>query len=224
MIKINSFVPGSQPRNRWWIALVCVIALSAAACGGLPANSLTPTPTTLMGVLQPQEQSSGVSTRVSTEAPTEISESNNGDTEDLVDICPLITPEEAAAVLGQPVTSINPGIDQDSVSGGTLCFCNYLGTGLAVVISLVDMGSSEDAKQVMGEQLAKMLTDDASTTSTQANGLGDQAYWSTSEHAGQYTVLKGNYIFSVLIGGNVGDPAAYQAALLNLAKILAERI
>jgi hypothetical protein len=224
MSKENSFVPGSQPRNRWLIALVCAISLGASACGGLPSNSLTPTPTTLMGVLQSQGQSAVAATELSSEVPTETPASNNGDQEDLVDICPLITQEEAEAVLGQPVISINPGMDQDSVSGGTLYYCNYLGTGLAVVISLVDMGSSEDAKQAMGEQLAKMLSDDASTTSAQESGLGDQAYWSTTEHAVQNTVVKGNYIFSVMIGGNVGDPAAYQAALLNLAMALAKRI
>lgn len=177
MVRKNSLVPGSKHSNSRLISLMCVISLGASACGGLPSNPLSPTPTTLIGYLLPEGQSSAGATEMSTEVPTENSSSNNGDTEDLVAICPLITSEEAEAVLGQPVTSINPGMDQDSVSGGMRHYYNDLGTGLAVVITPVDMGSSEDVKQAMGEQLAKMMSDDASTTSIQEGGLGDQVYW-----------------------------------------------
>ncbi len=156
--------------------------------------------------------------------PSPESGPNDGSTEDLVDICALITQPEAEVVLGQPVTSINPGVDQDSVSGGTLYFCSYLGTGLAVVITLVDLGSSDNAKQILDQELEKMLSDDPTTTSKLESGLGDRAYWSTTEHACEYTVLNGNYIFSVTLGGNIGDPAPHKAALLNLAEILATRI
>lgn len=84
-----------------------------------------------------------------------------------MDICAPITQAEAEAVLGQFVTSITPEVNQDSISGGTLYYCNYLGTGRTVVISLVDMGSAQTARQEMEEQLVKMPDDDASTTSAQ---------------------------------------------------------
>jgi hypothetical protein len=206
------------------IALICMLALGLSACEGFPSSSLTPTPSTLTSSLLSEGQSNAESTAEATAVSTEMSGSNNGQEEDLVDICALITQPEAEAVLGQPVTSVSPGVDQDSVTGGTLYFCSYLGTGLTVVIALVDAGSAVDAKQIMEQQLAKMLADDASTTSTQDDGLGDQAYWTTTEHAAQYTAVKDGYLFSVLLGGNIGDPEAHRAALLNLAKSMASRL
>jgi hypothetical protein len=200
---------------------MCIIALGASACGAIPANALTPTPTTLMGIILPNGQSTEIPTEIPTDSSTQTPGADLGNQEDLVDICPMIPPSEAEAVLGQPVTSINPGMDQDGISGGTLYFCTYLGTGMAVVLSLEDVSSTDAAKQLMGQQLVKMLADDASTTSTMEGGLGDQSYWSTSEHAAQFTVVKGNYIFSVLLGGNIGDPAAHKAALLILAEFVA---
>jgi len=224
MFKKLSIGPGSKQKYTSLVALTCMIALSLSACEGIPSSSLTPTPSTLTSSLLSEGQSNAGSTAEATAVSTEMSGSNNGQEEDLVDICALITQPEAEAVLGQPVTSINPGVDQDEVTGGTLYFCNYLGTGLTVVITLVDAGSVVDAKQIMEQQLATMLTDDASTTGSQEDGLGDQAYWTTTEHAAQYTAVKDNYIFSVVLGGNIGDPEGHRAALLILAKSMASRL
>jgi hypothetical protein len=224
MFKKLSLSPISKQKCTSLIALICMIALSLSACEGIPSSSLTPTPSTLTSSLLSEGQSNAGSTAEATAGSTEMSGSNNGQEEDLVDICALITQPEAEAVLGEPVMSISPGVDQDSVSGGTLYFCNYLGTGLTVVIALVDAGSAVDAKQIMEQQLAKMLADDANTTSTQDDGLGDQAYWTTTEHAAQYTAVKDSYIFSVLLGGSIGDPEAHRAALLILAKSMASRL
>jgi len=55
-------------------------------------------------------------------------------------------------------------------------------------------------------------------------GFGAQAYWATGEHAAGYMVVKGQYIYSVLIGGEIGDAEAYKTSLYNLAVDMAERI
>jgi hypothetical protein len=205
-------------------ALVLVIALGVSACGGLPSDSVTPTPTTLTSSVLSEAQSNAVPEAVPTAQATETPESNTGQEEDLVDVCPLITEPEAEAVLGQSVTAVNPGVDEDEASGGTLYFCSYLGTDLTVVISLVDAGSAVEAEQILEQQLANAVAEDASTTSTEVDGLGDQAYWTTTEHAAQYTGVKDGYIFSVLLGGNIGDPEAHKAALLTLAMSMASRL
>jgi hypothetical protein len=216
MLKKRLYVSGNQPKHIWAIALICVIALGASACTGLPSNALTPTPTTLMGFLPPNGQSTTI--------PTEIAAPGTAEAGKAVDICSLISQPEAEAVLGQPVTATTPGTDTDSATGATLNFCTYLGTGLAVVVSREDLGSAEAARQAIKQELAKMLYDSASTTIPQDGGPGDQAYWSTSEHAAQFTVLNGNSVFSVLLGGNIGDPAAHKAALLDLAIAVAARL
>ncbi len=226
MIKKSIFVPGSAPKNTGLITLLCMILLGTAACGGLPSNSLTPTPTTQMGYLQPDGQSAGESIPSgSLEAgSTETPAPDHGDKEDLVDICGLVSQPDAEAVLHQSVTAINPGVDQDSNTGGTLYFCTYLGKGLAVVITLEDLGTTMEAEQALEQQLTKMQADDPGVTSTQENDPGDKAYWTTSENAVQYTVLKDKYVFSVMLGGNIGDPAAHKADLLALAEVVAANL
>jgi hypothetical protein len=216
MVKKRSYVTGNVHKLPWLITLMCLISLGASACAGLPSNSLTPTPTTLMGILPPEGQS--------TQIPIDITPSGTADSGKVVDICALITQSEAEAVLGQAVIATTPGTDTDSATGATLNFCTYRGTGLAVLVSREDFGSAEASKQAMKQDLAKMLSDNTTSTIPQDGGPGDQTYWATSAHAAEFTMQKGSSIFSVLLGGNIGDPAAHKPALLDLAKSVAGRL
>ena len=199
-------------------SLVCGIALLASACGSSPVNLPDPTPTTVMGVVATAEQPTDVPTQIPTQVPTEIPTEVPTETGVLLDVCSLITATEAEVVLGQSVTAITPGTDSDNISGETINFCTYLGKDLAVVISSVDTDSAEAARDMMKKQLDKMQSDDASTTSKEESGLGDQTYWSVAEHAVAFTVVKGSHAFSVTLGGNIGDAASHKAPLLILAK------
>jgi len=134
------------------------------------------------------------------------------------DACTLATDAQIEEVLGQPVTSRTPGEDPDSVSGGTLYYCSYLGSGLAVVISWVDLLTPADAKQALNEQLAQMQADEPDTTVTTQSGIGDQAFWTVAPHAAGYVVISRATVLGVALGGNIGDPAAHQAALKTLTE------
>ena len=154
MFKSFPFASRGGQTRAWMIGLICAMTLIVSACGNLPSNSQTPTPTTLMGFISPPDQS--------TEVPT----AGNPATGKTLDVCGLATKADAGAVLGQAVTAVTPGTDSENDFGGTLYFCTYLGTGLAVVISEVDLGSAGAASQTMKLELAKMQSDDASTTTT----------------------------------------------------------
>ncbi len=138
-----------------------------------------------------------------------------------VDVCALATSAQVEEVLGQPITSTTPGEEPDSVSGGTLYFCTYLGSGLAVVISWVDTGSPAAAEVALQEELAQMQADEPSATVTPQSGIGDQAFWTVTANAAGYVVAKGGRVLGVVLGGNIGDPAAHQAALKTLAESIA---
>ncbi len=198
-------------RRTWVIGLAFALAMAVSACGGTISNPTTPTPTTLMGSVSSPEPL--------TQMPA--LEKTNGGTK--VDACGLATKPEAEAVLGQTVTAVTPGVDTTNDFGGTLYFCTFLGKGLAVVISIVDLGSPAAAADSMKTELGKMQSDSTSTTA-QEPGLGDQAYWSTSEHACMFTVVKGSLIFSVLLGGTVGDPSTHKTALRTLTESVAARV
>jgi hypothetical protein len=234
-------VLSSKQKYTSLILLMCVVALGASACDGVPSSSSTPTTlpvsllplvatsgnstsTTLPVSLLPVVASSGTSTPEATAVPTATDDPNDPLKQDLTDICALITQQEAEAVLGQSVTSINPLVTPDDATGGTLYTCIYLGSDLAVTIGLEDQGTAVDAGQAMDQQLANMVAEDPSTTPIQANGLGDRAYWSTAEHAAAFTAMKGQYIFTVLLGGNIGDPESHKDALLTLAIAMASRL
>ena len=195
-------------------AVLCGIALIASACGGAVVNSPDSTPNTGVEVVSPTEQS----TEVASETPAALPQASGADK----DICSLITTTEAEGIMGQPVASITPGSEPDSVFGETLFSCVYLGKDLAVVVSSVDLGSAQAASEKMQQQLVKEQADEGVVISEEP-GLGDKAYWTIAENAGIYSVLKGRHIFVVLLGGNIGDAAAYKAPLLNLAKSVSSK-
>jgi hypothetical protein len=210
----NGFTAHSSLRNSVWVRVMgSAVLVVLSACMSLPSNVKTPTPTTLMGILPP----GGSATEISTK-------SANADLAKQGDACGLISKPEAEAVLGQTVTAVTPGVDNDNTFGGTLYFCTFLGKGLAVVVSRVDLGSAQAAVQSMNLALAKMTADPTSKTTLQPSGPGDKTYWSTSEHAAEFTVLKGNMIFSILLGGNIGDPESHKASLKALTEAVASRI
>jgi hypothetical protein len=220
MLKLPSPVPGRK--RAWPLAALCVIALGVSACQLSPSNSLTPTPTTLMGSISQDETSTAEA--ATAEASTQVSGSQNGNSSQPIDACSLITQAEAEAVLGQTVTSITPGIDDSNTFGEMLYFCTFLGQGLAVVISVADMGTPEAARQALNDELASAQADSEVSSVTQVSGLGDQAFWSVAAHAVEYAVATDKHVFGLLLGGNIGDPAEFQAALLSLAESVAGRL
>jgi hypothetical protein len=199
------------------IGLIIVLAgvlLVSAACGGTVVNSPTATPTTTLGDMPTNQPAPVESTQAASSA---LPVSTGAD----FDVCSLATSSEVATVLGStPITSI-PGSELDDVSGATLYFCTYLGNGLAVIISTVDTGSSQAATTFMQTQLEKMQANDPSIVVNQETGLGDQVYWAVAEKAVSYNVLKGNRVFSVSLGGAIGDPNSHKAALLTLTESVA---
>jgi hypothetical protein len=185
--------------------LICAGLL--AACGSTSANS--PTPTTVMGALLPVEQP----TSIPTQEPLVSSNSSAPR-----DVCAMVSTADVAAVLGSTPIATTPGSDAETYTGVTVNFCTYLGQGVAVVISTSDTSSAQAAAELLQQELAQALVDTPETITTEETGLGDQVFWSIAEKASSYTVQVGASVFSVALGGNVGDPSSHKAALLELAK------
>jgi len=211
------------------VSLACCLALMVTACGGTVSSS-TATPTTIMGFAAEQgTPPAGQTPEEPTPSSAEPGETATPDMTIIVagvryymqDACALATDAQIEAVLGQPITEVTPGEDADSVSGGTLYYCTYLGSGLAVVISWVDTLTPADAKQALSQQLAKMQADEPSATVSTQSGIGDQAFWTVTSHAAGYVVLNRATVLGVALGGNIGDPAAHQAALKTLTESIA---
>jgi len=127
------------------LSLLLSLALIATACDGTaPGSTATPTVTGLVAELTtppagqtPETPTPSSGGQGSTDEPDDSLPAGEDPYSD-VDVCGLATDAQVEVVLGQPITSTTPGAESDSVSGGTLYFCSYVGSGLAVVISWVD--------------------------------------------------------------------------------------
>ncbi len=206
-------------------SLLISLALIAAACDGTaPSSTATPTVMTLVAELgspttgQPNEVTTPASGGPGQTAEPDDSLTVGDEGYPEVDVCALATNAQVEVVLGQPITSRTPGEEPDSISGGTLYFCSYVGSGLAVVISRVDTGSPAAAELALQEELAQMQADDPSATVTSQSGIADQAFWTVTNDAAGFVVVEGGTVIGVLLGGNIGDPAAHQDALKTLAE------
>ncbi len=137
------------------------------------------------------------------------------------DVCSLITVDDAETVLGQAVTAITPGAEPDDVTGGTLNYCTYRGSDMAVVITVVGIDSAAVGTDQLHSKLSQMKEEDPETKTQEALGVGDQAYWTVSENAAGYIVLTQSSVFSVVLGGNIGSADSHKNELLTLAQIIA---
>ncbi len=197
------------------IVLTCALVAVASACVGATSGSKTPNPTTVVGgnssVVPPTETVAG------TTAPGKTVQGK------APDACALATQAEVVAALGQAPTTTVPGNDPNNVFGGITYSCTFPGTDLAVVITLMEFNSPATAKDAMTKQLA-MVQGVGTSSPVPESGLGDQAFWSTVHAGCSFTVLKGSRIFSVLLEGNIGDPASHKAALKTLAKSIIAKV
>jgi len=208
----------------FWIAVsVAMIGLMLSACGGtaqsLPTATITPTATATeeSGLILPE-----VPTTTPMDLPTKDASLEPTATDSVEDVCSLVTAFDVEQVLEQPVTFITPGAEPDDVTGSTINFCTYVGTGKAVVISSVEVDGSSIGLDTLDSQIRSMIDEEPDTEVNQELGVGIKAYWSVSEHAGGFTVLTEEHVFSVSLGGNIGDALDHKAALLALAQIVAE--
>jgi hypothetical protein len=119
---------------------------------------------------------------------------------------------------------MKPLTDSSSIPGKTSYFCTSLGGSLALIVSVVDMGSPAAAVTEMNKEFATMKADDPSTVVTAETGLGDRAFWTTKEKACGYNAVKGSVVFSVTLGGTIGDPAAHRAALKTLTQSVGAKL
>jgi hypothetical protein len=198
-----------------------MIALMLSACGGtvqtLPTATTTPTATATeeSGLILPE-----VTVTPPVDLPTEDTSLEATATNTVEDVCSLVTGFNVEEVLGQPVTKITPGAEPDDVTGGTLNYCTFLGSGKAVVISSVEVDNSYIGLDILNAQIQSMQDDEPDTKINQELGVGIKAYWSVSDHAGGYTVLTEEHVFSVILGGDIGNALDHKAALLALAQIV----
>jgi len=213
----------NQPIRLGLMVAIAVCAFILSACGGSIKNPPAPTSTPTVESMD----SGGITVEKPTQIPLDIptGEMTLEPTATVTaeDVCSLVTAYDVENVLGQTVISITSGSEPDEVSDSTLNYCTFRGSDMAVVISSVEVENSFIGGDILRATLQSNKDDEPSTVTNEELGVGVKAYWSVSENAGGYTVLTEEHIFSVVLGGNIDNPANHKAALLTLAQIVAEK-
>jgi len=130
----------------------------------------------------------------------------------VVSACSLLTAEEAAAILGEPVEK-----PSESATGSTVSNCNWMtGSSTSVGILLRRASSKAEAERVY-QQAHQQSKSVSGVDPEDISGLGDKAYWAGG-HINQLNVFKGNYWLIIMANkGNGADSLAAAKAVAGKA-------
>lgn len=138
------------------------------------------------------------------------------------DVCSLLSQNDAAAVLGQPVVQVTPaGPQRDEGSGGLLSYCTYRGASSEVVVSVVEFTSEIEArKQVTSNSVQELMDADATQVSRE-RGPGEKSYYGYSGKGSMFLFLKKNKVVGVGTAGAQQSRSVTKEALRSIAQLVA---
>ncbi len=141
------------------------------------------------------------------------------------DACSLLAQSEAAAVTGQPIVEVTPGGPRrDEDSGGQLSYCTYRAAASAVVVSVVEFPSNDDARKQLTKSVAQERTDAQAASMKEEPGLGEKSFYGASARGATFLFLQGNKVIGVGVGGaSPGDGAGLKESLRAAAKAVASK-
>ncbi len=142
--------------------------------------------------------------------------------------CSLLTPEEIAAVQGEPSKATKPSSNSQSGLSISQCYFELATTVNSVVLTVTRKGDgagARDPKESWEEIFhrehprEKEEKEGESKEPDKIEGLGDEAFWTGTRVGGALYVLKGNVYIRISVGG-AGD----QAEKTKRSKALAESV
>ncbi len=216
--------------------LFAALALLAAAC-----NPATPTPAILVsfvtatptGTAQPANPATATATATATEivvpddTNSEVTPVGTAGTPPPLDVCDLITDDEAAKILGEPVTRAQSGTDDlDEPYPIHFCTWHVATPSIVLILSVTETGSAGEAVSMLEAKLADNEDDATAEEDVDAEqaGVGERAYWTVAENAAGYDVVTGAHVYVLAVGGQVTPTDALRAALLKLALAVSARL
>jgi len=142
------------------------------------------------------------------------------------DACSLLSRNDAAAILGQPVAQVTPaGPQRDEDSGGQLSYCTYRAAASSVVVSVVEFASGAEARKQLTKNLVKERMDEDDAKVSEEAGLGEKSFYGVSAKGAMYVFLKKNKVVGVGAGGaKLNKAAASKESLRGAASSVASKI
>lgn len=128
--------------------------------------------------------------------------------------CDLLDRSAAAALLGAPVTKMDPsGPEPDEDSGATRSTCVYQAGQQMLIVIRLDFPSAGAARESTAAAMEPEKLSEEKATAKDAPGLGDKAYLVYTPRAVQYLVVKGATVLSLILGGVPNPLPTYEAQL-----------
>lgn len=138
------------------------------------------------------------------------------------DVCGLLSRNDAINAIGVPVSDGTPGATRDPDSGGDLSYCTYKTETAALLVTVVEFSSADEARKQFAARLNKQA---AGTKMAEEPNIGEQAFWGVSSSGSAYTFVKANKVVGVGIGGpGIAEPASRKNSLRDLAAALAGKV
>ena len=141
------------------------------------------------------------------------------------DACSLLAQSEAAAVTGQPIVEVTPGGPQrDEDSGGQLSYCTYRAAASAVIVSVVEFASGDEARKQLSKSVAQERADAHAARMREEPGLGEKSFYGASAKGASFLFVQGNKVIGVGVGGaSAGDSNGLKESLRAAAKAVASK-
>lgn len=135
--------------------------------------------------------------------------------------CSLLTTKEIASALGSAPSGgkpAKPSVDKELGAKGWSCDYHVGKSYLSIVV--IEFTSATGAAKGM-----KVMTKEAEDFKlAPAPGLGDQSVWGASEEGALWATLKGKYLLSVTLAGQLKDPPRFREPMKQLASLALGRL
>ncbi len=142
------------------------------------------------------------------------------------DPCSLLSRADAALVLGTAPVQITPaGPEPDEDSPGRLSYCTYRAAASALIVSVVEFTSADEARKQLTRNLVqgRMEADDAKVVDEV--GVGEKSFYGESGKGAMFVFLKKNKVLGIGIGGAPAKKTTSSKEVLrHAAQILAAKL
>jgi hypothetical protein len=140
--------------------------------------------------------------------------------------CDLLDRAAVASILGKPVTDVSPSEPtRDDDIGGTVVYCYYRAGEAALIVSQITFANAAAAQKATTKEVVEGRMEDEVTAFKEVSGVGDRAFWASTQTGAQFVIVKGATVLGVALGGSLPKPpASYEAALRAAASAAAAKL
>jgi hypothetical protein len=142
------------------------------------------------------------------------------------DPCAIVTPVEVSALLGATATtSASEGPVPNEDLGAQQSVCIYQTAQLTLAVMVLEFRTPEAARSRLTKDMVSAQLEDETATIESESGLGDLAYWGSTDHMVAYLVLHGTQVLAVILGGDgLGNPLTRRTALRTMTAAATGRL